>query len=574
MEEPVPLGERIRCHLQNHGAGTLIPGEDLLLEAPTEHLIEAPEGTLLDDLFTADDRAALESEAFGRLAAWREAHDEQLTVGSARLAWIWEMELLAEVFLPEVRTVAGLVRVARRASVGRVELIGADRETAECLDAALRSAGVEVEVRGVADRPVPSYPGRRANPWPRSLASRLRGAALRPWGIPPLVRGNVLFVPYWHLFDLHRRLLTEPGLTPLHDPFRIPPGPLGGRLRAAATGGWVGRPNALQSRRSRGRVLRALDAMEPVGSDDDSPLGTLLDRRARRLLEQRAGNTPALAEGLERALRRRRVRAVRLAFDSPPDVRTVLTASRAAHRPSLVVQHGYLAESNDPDKAEADLAAVWSEGDRELLGRRRAGPITVTGNPGVDGLARLTVEPRDRTLILPAYMSRVSLRLDPRVTARFLEVALEGLSRARPGTAALLRPHPADLDLEAHEGLAQRFPELEVEIDSSSSIYEVISRCDLCLSGVSTAALQAGIAGLPVIFLDVSTDSQRWPFNGGPDAFFTAADTERLTAQIPEALARRGQTAPEALDQALGVRHDAQDRVVAALRELVEGGPT
>lgn len=565
------LSESIRCHVNHSGGAPLAPGVDLLLELPGRHLIEAPEGTLLDDHFTPEDRAELENDAIARLAAWRQAHDAQLTVGDAPLAWIWEVELLAEVFIAEVRIAGGLVRVAERAGVARVELLGADPETAECLRLELERAGIDVGVGGPADTPVPRYPGRRANPWPRSLASRVAGAALRPWGVPPLGRGNVLFTPYWHMLGLHQRLLGEPGLAPLHDPVRIPAGPLSRRIRAAVKGGWVGRPNALQTRRSRAGVLEALGGMaEPVSTGED-PLGALLDRRARRLVEQRATGTPAQVRSLTRALRRPRAKAALVAFDSPPDGRVILAACRAARRPSLVVQHGFYAESNDPDKTEADLAAVWSDDDRELLGSHRQGPIEVTGNPGADELSSAVTEAKDRTLVLPIYTSRLSLRLDPRVTERFLLIALEALSNTRPGTTVLLRPHPADHDLPAYGQLASRFPELRVEIDASAPIYDVIARCDLCLSGVSTAALQAGIRGLPVIFLDDSAGPHRWPFDGGPQGFATAASAEELAERVPEALARRGERAPAALGDALGMRGDAQERVVAALRGLVEG---
>ena len=374
---------------------------DLLLELPAGHLIDAPQGTLLDDHLTTGDRADMEAEGIERLAEWRRTHDAALTIDDAPLAWIWEIELLAEVFLAEIRIMGGLARVATRAGVARVELLGSDPETAEGLGRVLDRDGIELRAGDSADRPVPRYPGRRANPWPRSLASRMAGAALRPWGVPALGRGNVLFTPYWHLLGLHDRLLSEPGLVPLHDPVRIPAGPLSRRVRAALKGGWVGRPNAVQAKRSRAQVLEALHALsEPVAASDD-PLGALLDRRARRLIEQRAAGTPAQVRSLTRALRRPRAKAALVAFDSPPDGRVIVSACRAARRPSMVVQHGFYAESNDPDKTEADLAAVSSEADRELLASRRRGPVEVTGNPGVDGISPGVTGDEGRTLVLP-----------------------------------------------------------------------------------------------------------------------------------------------------------------------------
>ena len=110
-----------------------------------------------------------------------------------------------------------------------------------------------------------------------------------------------------------------------------------------------------------------------------------------------------------------------------------------------------------------------------------------------------------------------------------------------------------------------------MEVDAAAPIYEVIERCDLCLTGVSTAALQAACLGLPVIFLDDPGSPQRWPFDGGPQGFATASTTDELTERVPQALARRGEPAPESLRQALGMRGDAEERVIAALRDLIDG---
>jgi hypothetical protein len=338
-----------------------------------------------------------------------------------------------------------------------------------------------------------------------------------------------------------------------------------------AAGGWTGRPNAVQIRRSRVRVRRALKRLGPVVADTADPLGTLLDTRARRLLDQRAGETPALAHSIERSLRRPQVRGVLLSFDSPPDARTVLAAARAAGRPSLVVQHGFWAEPNDPDKTEADVAAVWSERVRDELAPRRRGPIVVTGNPGVEHLRPHRRMRTDCTLVMPEYPSRVSLWVDVRVTMRFFEVVLEGLRQTRAGSVALLRPHPADHDLHAYEGLAARFPELQLEIDAVSPIDDLIARCDLCLSGVSTATLQAGMAGLPVVFVNVARVRRPWPFDGASNSLPMATDTNELVGEIPRALGRRGKLPSPIMSEALGVRPGAQDRVVVTLRDLVDG---
>ena len=563
---PPPLRERIRCHLQMPEGHELVVGRDLVLEPPPRHLVPAPFGTLLDDHFTMDDRVQLNGEASSRLAAWQADQDAALTVGDACLPWIWEVELMSEVYLPVLRGVQGLRRVLERSLVRHVEVRNADPELAGCLSAALGAAELVVDVDHASAVPVPSYPSLLVNPWKRTLAARLRQGLIRPLGVPGVSRGNVYFLPYWSLQGLHRRLLGEPALVPVHDPFMVPAGPLGWRLRALARGGWSGRPNALQVARSTRRVHRAV---KPPAATAVAGLEDLLEIRSRRVLEQRAGDTPAMVRSMARVLSDSRVRGAILPFDSPPFARMVLSACRVTGRPSVLVQHGFHAEPMDPDKAEADLVTVWSEHDREALEGRRRGPTVVTGNPAADRVTPSRIDaPRERTMVLTDLTSRLSMWPSLRMTAEQLEMSLEALTRARPGTSVILRPHPGDWDVASYEDFDDRFPELNVEVDQASSIDQVIARCDLCLSGVSTATLQAAMAGLPVVFVNPGAKHRPWPFDGGDDGFPMATDVAELVDAIPKALARRGELPPASVLEAYGVTGDATERIVDAARDL------
>jgi hypothetical protein len=545
-----------------------VVGRDLVLEPPPQHLVAAPVGTLLDDHFTAEDRNELNRAALSGLASWRADHDASLTVDDACLPWIWETDLLSEVYLPVLRGVQGLLRVLERSSVRQVEVRNADPEMASCLSSVLDSANIVVDVDRGSTVPLPSYPSLLVNPWKRTLDTRLRQGLIRLVGVPRLVRGNVYFLPYWNLRELHRRLLDEPELVPVHDPFFVPAGAAAWRLGAVARGGWSGRPNALQVARSTRSVHRLVRA-PATSTGAVADVEELLAVRSHRVLEQRAGATPALVRSIARALGAPSVRGVVLPFDSPPFARMVLSACRVAQLPSVVVQHGFYAEPNDPDKAEADLATVWSERDRAALTKRRRGPIVVTGNPAADHVQPSKVEaPRDRTLILTDLTSRLSMWPSLRMTAEQLEMTLEAVKRTRPGTSVLLRPHPGDWDLASYEQFGDRFAELDIEADHTTSIDQVIARCDLCLSGVSTATLQAAMAGLPVIFVNPGGARRPWPFDGGNEAFEMATDVAELVGAIPEALARRGELPAEPLLEAFGVTKDATGRIIDEVRDL------
>src|SRR4051812_21114814 len=139
-----------------------------------------------------------------RLRAFQERQRGGLAPGGVELPWVWETELLAEVFLPETRNVEGAAAVLLRSGVEHVELGPMDADLQKALGTALEAGGIDVQAGPL--REAPAYPGRRASPWRMSLAQRLRQTATRFAGFPTHVRGELLFIPYWNLLGVHRRL--------------------------------------------------------------------------------------------------------------------------------------------------------------------------------------------------------------------------------------------------------------------------------------------------------------------------------------------------------------------------------
>ena len=352
---------------------SLKPGRDLVLEMPREQGKALPHGVLLDDLLTQEDRAALDREAIERLAEWSNATGGELTFENTSLAHVWEVEFLAETFLPEVRIVRGLEIVLARLDVHELHISGLDEGRRACLKAVLAPA-VLIEEHGEPDPP-PRYPGILASPWRLSLRGRAVKVALRTIGAPALVRGAVYYSPYWHLAPVLQHLLSDKKLLPVLDPARLPAVPVAELIRLARGGGWVGHPNGLECYQARRRVTHAIHGLRM--NPPSHPLDALLAQRALTMLEHRAAETPAFAQRLRRAFRSKRFRMALLPYDSPPEARLVVNAARSAGTPTLVVQHGFgNPEPNDPDKMLADAIAVWSEWDRENSARRLAASCT------------------------------------------------------------------------------------------------------------------------------------------------------------------------------------------------------
>jgi hypothetical protein len=149
---------------------------------------------------------------------------------------------------------------------------------------------------------------------------------------------------------------------------------------------------------------------------------------------------------------------------------------------------------------------------------------------------------------------------------RHVVTALDGLAAVRPGTRAVIRPHPSDLDPQAYLELAPTRGELEIEVDTSTAIEPLLASGDLCIGSLSTATLQACALGVPTVVLDVAGIARAWPFCEG--ALSVGTDADELADAIAAALASREIAGLDAALDALGVRADATERVVDLVAKI------
>jgi hypothetical protein len=523
------------------------PGRDLVLAAPPATAGALPPGTLIDDHLAPAARVAVECEARSRAAAWVEARSAELQVDGIDLAWVWAVEIYRQAALTAVRLVHGVRAAAAGAPAECAELHAVEAD-------ALDEAGVPVRAaNGPGALELPSDVVRM------STMQRLAIRARVP--VPQVVRGSVRLLDHWTLDPLVRALAADGRLTPVLDPGLLHGLPRRELLALGVRGGWIGSPGPFRRARSEQLVRDRLARLEAPAGD---ALDRLVDWRARKLLADRAHITPALVDRQRRAFARGRIRLLVVPFDSIAPVRTVLVAAREHGVPSLLVQHGFAPEPDDPDMRESDHVAVWHE--RQAARVERGGrPATVTGNPGAPaGRAsrRPTASP-GRTVLLVQPPSPFSVRWDARISRRSVETGLAGLAAARPGSTVVLRPHPQDPDPEAHATAA---PGLQVMVDRATPIHELLASCDLCIGGVSTATLQAGALGVPVVFLDLTGMPTAWPFDGTSEVPM-ARDAGELVDQVRRAVAAPDVLGGDALAEALGVA----DGVVGRLVELAVG---
>jgi hypothetical protein len=540
----------------------LVAGRVLALEVPFAESVRLAPGVALDDYVPEGSRAAVDADAQARLRAWRELRAGDLTIDGVDLTHVWEVELLAECFIPLARLRAALPEVVARHAPRRLVGAGVAPGLLALVAAVAREHGLDTVASGAAGGATIVAPRVAGSPVARLLAAT---------GVPSRARGSVLCLPYWHLQPVLDRLAAPgSGVRPVAGGVVLPVSRTADRARTAWRGGWLGHPSRRARERARRQVGGRLDAL--AGRSDGS-IDAAIDELASSMLRERAPDSLARARQARRALARGRVRLALLPFDSPESARIVLAAAHDAGATSLVVQHGFDAGLNDPDKTLAAHVAVWSERDRAHLAAVTASPLTVTGNPGVEHLAAGVARTprgrgRGRSLVLVEYPSRLSARVRARIGGEHTEAALAGLAMARPGTTAVIRPHPSDPGPESYARLGAAHPGLTVRVDASTPIEALLATVDLCVGAISTATLQAAALGVPVVYLDATTVQRPWPF-GGSDGLPRATGPDDLAEQVGVVLAAGEVLGRDAALDALGVRPDAVDRVCGLVDELL-----
>jgi hypothetical protein len=528
---------------------TLWPGKDLVLDLDPEHALVLPEGVAVDDHLEQSARIAIDDAARQNLAFWRRTRGADICVDGTDLGHIAEVELIARCFLPAERLRRALVAIG---AAGQIEAYGFDAAALHALRDLAPSSCI-VSGAPAAPLPPPTRAGRRT-----ALVNLIERTAIRPW-----VRGEILCVPYWHLTGVYSRLAhRRPG------PRLVPVGVGLAGLDAAtvasvlARGGWGGNVGAAARTRSRARVATQLRALSDAGG---------LDRWARDVLLRVGGGGPAEVAHARRMLDGP-ARLIVVPFDSPEQQRPLLAAAREQGVPSLVVQHGYDAELGDPDKTLAGHVAVWSPRDRTVLETLADGRIAVTGNPGADEL-QITdpvARGRGRTVVLVEYPGRLSSRVDQRIGLRHVAVALDGLARSRPGTVAVIRPHPADGSAVSYpRALAGIGGTLQLTFDSRTPIESLLGTADLCVGALSTATLQSAASGLATVFLDVSGTHRPWPFDGSPGAIPVVRSAAELADVVRDVLSVASPPGAAAAREALGATGTGTDAVIALIGSLL-----
>ncbi len=236
--------------------------------------------------------------------------------------------------------------------------------------------------------------------------------------------------------------------------------------------------------------------------------------------------------------------------DATPMKRIALALARRCGAQSFVVQHGAPVARFGFAPLAADGFFAWGHSTREQLERWEIPTerIFVTGSPVHDrlheclrGVSRkgspggsprilllATVPPRDHRPDV------IEMNLNSRTYAEMIEAAF-GAVESLPGATLIIKPHPRTKNDPIIQAARARHPNLRVETAPSPSLAESLRGVDCVLSCLSSAGIEATLAGIPVVQLvprgaGEILPAERWGLLG------SASDSAQLRPLINKGL--------------------------------------
>lgn len=312
-------------------------------------------------------------------------------------------------------------------------------------------------------------------------------------------------------------------------------------LTATRAGDIVQAPLALPARRrgGSGAFVRSLAAAgdDLAGSGPSvagAPLWPLVRARLFELVDTYSRYVDGAAPRLASQLRRYRVDAVLVPFDTNPAVRLLVRVAQSLGIPTFVINDGYKGDEIQVEGLSTDVALAWSSAVADHYFVRHPGKTIVTGNPKFSALRGSRWRPPEKTrlrvLVGSFTFSPVDLNCRRGDAERFLDDVLTGLAAARPAVAdeVVVKLHPAD-EPAHYQDLLERYSDFHVSLRTAGDISEQFADADLYVTTYSTSLLEAATM-MPVIYYRVNDQRLGPPFED--DEFLS-----RRTAATPSELA-------------------------------------
>lgn len=250
----------------------------------------------------------------------------------------------------------------------------------------------------------------------------------------------------------------------------------------------------------------------------------------------------------ERFIRQKKIRAVLLRDDMREFERTVIAAAKELGIPTLVVQHGIVAEENLFNYIFADAIFIWGDGFRNRFklndGRQK---LFVTGNPRYDicfnwkpfnsraGLFNnLRLDPKKTTILFAAQaiIKFSSYRTDDEND--IFRKKLLDFFKAAPQYQLIIKIHPYE-DENVYKRALKGYGLSNVRLVRDINIFELIAHSDLLLTKNSTTGLEAMIFDKPLITIELSKRRDQVPY-GEKGAAISIHSVEEIVDAIKSSL--------------------------------------
>jgi hypothetical protein len=466
--------------------------------------------------------------------------------GGISPAWLDALDL-RYVLLKWIRVVAYFTEVRPLRRDDQVELVaaaGRDEDYAELIGQLCRSAGAALRVRWMGPAPECPSPFPPNSRW-RRLAARLALACrANPdaggYGARVMLCGNrrILDPVCGELLARRARVWW------LYDRFALRPW-----LRWRPRGAGQLFCNSSLGRRNRLGV-GATPRLDCRGVD----LGPLVRAWLARRVETCGPRYNRLIEQIDAHFRHTRPGAVVLDEDATPMARAVVALARQHGATTWVVQHGAPCGRFGFAPLAADRILVWGRSSARQLIRWGVSPqrIHVTGSPWHDRLHQALAPARARAaarsqagrrahgpqiLLLTTVPPRderpdmVTHRLTRHTYAEMIRAAFGAVARLA-GARLIVRLHPRAPNDPVVQSMLARFPSVRGRVVRRGSLVNWLGGNDCVLSCLSSAGVDATLAGAPVI--------QLLPQGSGdvlPHAEWGMAGTARTEAELDRLLA-------------------------------------
>lgn len=242
--------------------------------------------------------------------------------------------------------------------------------------------------------------------------------------------------------------------------------------------------------------------------------------------------------GVVRLFEKHPVAAVVLGSTNEPIGRALAIMASRRRVPSVATQHGLIGNEQGFLPVFASRLAVHGLDEVQFYANRGVNRehVVVTGHPRFDSFR--TDAPGNREGVLSRYKIHPKHKVVLVATNQIRDLEAWGVFISRlaryPGVTVLIKPHRNEVvneQLSGYVALAKKFPNVKLLAGKSDRLRDLLPRVDAAVTELSTAGLEALIAGVPALFL-------RKPSYEGINHRYYYDKMDEFVSTDPEYLAR------------------------------------